>query len=170
MRRTAISILLLIATVLSLASCKKKSHEQRIEYCELGMVLTDEFSAYESDGVFNLAYSDGNMIVGISRYSFVDCEQVGLLTTYSPKKLANVYLERLGMQVDEKVKMQGDVPYFSYTKTESDGVEYYYMPTFYRTQYAYFIITFITPKARMIEGREEVFEYINTVYLLEEYK
>ena len=169
MRKSFVAILLLISLALSLASCKK-SHEQRIEYCELGMVLTDEFSAYESDGVFNVAYSDGNMIVGISRYSFVDCEEVGLLTTYSPKKLANVYLERLGMQVDEKVKMQGDIPYFSYTKTESDGVQYYYMPTFYRTQYAYFIITFITPKSRMVEGREEVFEYMGTVYLLEEYK
>ena len=161
-----ISLLLILALSVSLCSC---SRDKRVEYCELGIVLTKDFEVYESDGAFNLAYSDGNVIVGIARYSFVDCEEVGLLTTYTPLKLANVYLEKLGRTVDEKVKQRGDVPYFTYTETASDGAQYFYMPTFYRTPYAYFVITFITPKSREVEGRVEFFEYIDSVYLLDEY-
>ena len=161
-----ISILLILALSVSLCSC---SHDKRVEYCELGIILTEDFEPYDSDGAFSIAYSDGNVIVGIARYSFVDCEEVGLLTTYTPLKLANVYLEKLSKTVDEKVKSRGDVPYFSYTETTLDGSQYLYMPTFYRTPYAYFVITFITPKIRESEGRVEFFKYMDSVYLLDEY-
>ena len=104
-----------------------------------------------------------------SRFSFVDCEEQGLLTTFTPRKFAQVYLERLDRTVDEGVKVHGDVPYFTYTDIASDGAGYFYMPTFYRTPYAYFIITFITPKTREAAGRVEFLEYISTVYILNEY-
>jgi hypothetical protein len=161
-----ISFLLLFAVLFGSTSC---SHERRVEYCELGIVLTDDFITYESEGAFNVAYSDGSVIVGISRYSFVDCIDVGLLTTYTPMKLAEVYLEMLDRTVDEGVTRRGDVPYFTYTDTAEDGSSFFYMPTFYRTPYAYFVITFITPKVREAEGRVEFYGYMDTVYLLEEY-
>ena len=161
-----VSIVLVLALLLSLASC---SDARRVEYCELGIVLTKDFEPYESEGAFNVAYSNGTVIVGIARYSFVDCEELGLLSTYTPLKFATVYLEMMDRTVDEGVTRRGDIPYFTYTETSSDGYEYFYMPTFYRTQYAYFIITFITPKAREVEGRVEFFGYMDTVYLLEEY-
>ena len=161
-----ISILLILSLLLSLTSC---SDTERVEYCELGIVLTRDFEPYESDGAFDLAYSDGKVIVGITRYSFVDCEELGLLSTYTPLKLASVYMKMIDRTVTEDVKKRGDIPYFTYTEISSDGYEYFYMPTFYRTQYAYFIITFITPKVREVEGRVEFYGYMDTVYLLEEY-
>ena len=153
-----IALLLILALLTSLTSC---SNEKRVEYCEFGIILTDDFITYDTDGAFNVAYSDGNVIVGIARYSFVDCEQLGLL--------ASVYLDMMDRTVDETVKSYGDIPYFTYTETAEDGSSYFYMPTFYRTPYAYFVITFITPKAREDEGRVEFFSYMNTVYLLSEY-
>ena len=164
--RKLVSILLLIVLSVSLFSCNKG---KRVEYCELGLVLTKDFDAYDSEGAFSVAYSDGNTIVGISRYSFVDCEELGLLTTYTPTKLAEVYLDMMDRAVDEGVKRHGDVPYFTYTGSAEDGSSYFYMPTFYRTPYAYFVITFITPKSREVEGRVEFFDYIDSVYLLNEY-
>jgi hypothetical protein len=161
-----IAITLLLTLLFSFSSC---SNARKIEYCELGIVLTKDFEEYDSEGSFSVAYSDGNTIVGISRYSFVDCEQLGLLTTFTPLKLANVYLDMMDRTVDEKVKQHGDVPYFTYTQTDKDGVSYFYMPSFYRTPYAYFVITFITPKSREAEGRVEFYGYMDTVYLLEEY-
>ena len=161
-----IAILLILSLLFSLTSC---SDAQRVEYCELGIVLTKDFKPYETDGAFNVAYSDGSVIVGIARYSFVNCEELGLLTTFTPLKLANVYLEMMDRTVDETVKKRGDIPYFSYTETAEDGSEYFYMPTFYRTPYAYFVITFITPKVREAQGRNEFYGYMDTVYLLEEY-
>ena len=163
-----ISLTLLIATLLSLASCKQEN-ETRIEYCELGIVLDKGFETYDSDGAFSVAYTDGKTIVGISRFSFVDCEEQGILTTFTPRKFAEVYLERLGRVVDESVKLHGDVPYFTYTNVDSDGQQYFYMPTFYRTPYAYFIITFITPKSREAVGRAEFLKYTSTVYILNQY-
>ena len=161
-----IALVLTVALLLTLTSC---SNARRVEYCELGIILTEDFITYDTDGAFSVAYSDGEVIVGISRYSFVDCIEVGLLSTYTPLKLANVYLEMLERTVDESVKVRGDIPYFTYTDTDENGVSYFYMPTFYRTPYAYFIITFITPKVRETEAREEFFGYMETVYLLEEY-
>ena len=162
----ALSLLLTVALLFGMTSC---SNEKRVEYCELGIVLTKDFITYESEGAFNVAYSDGKVIVGISRYSFVDCIEVGLLTTYTPMKLATVYLDMLDRTVDEAVNKRGDIPYFTYTEKAEDGSEFFYMPTFYRTPYAYFVITFITPKMREVEGRVEFFGYMDTVYLLEDY-
>lgn len=162
----AVSLVLIFAFLISILS---GAHEKRVEYCELGIILTDDFITYDTEGTFSVAYSDGKTVVGISRYSFVDCEEMGLLTTYTPKKLATVYLEMMGRTVDEGVKVRGDIPYFTYTQTAADGSRYFYMPTFYRTPYAYFVITFITPKEREEAGRVEFYGYMDTVYLLEEY-
>lgn len=161
-----LAIITLLLLILSFGGC---SDEKRVEYCELGIVLTDDFITYDTDGAFNVAYSDGNTIVGIARYSFVDCEELGLLTTFTPLKLANVYLDMMDRTVDEAVKERGDIPYFTYTETAKDGSSYFYMPTFYRTPYAYFVITFIAPKGRESEAREEFFGYMDSVYLLQEY-
>ena len=158
-----LSALLILAMLLTLPSCNR---DRRVEYCELGIILPKDFDEYDSGGAYNIAYSDGKTIVGIARYSFVDCEEYGLLTTFTPMKLAEVYLDMMDRTVDETVKKQGDVPYFTYTETAEDGSQYFYMPTFYRTPYAYFVITFITPKVREMQGRVEFLEYIKTVYLI----
>ena len=166
MRRIKPLVALLILLSLLLTSC---SNEKAFEYCELGIVLTEDFESYDSEGAFSVAYSDGSVIVGIARFSFVNCEELGLLTTFTPYKLANVYLEMMDRTVDEKVQERGDVPYFTYTETDESGNRYFYMPTFYRTQFAYFVITFITPKSREYEAREEFYGYMDTVYILDEY-
>lgn len=166
MKKITVSLFLILSLLVSFTSCEKG---QRVEYCELGIVLDKGFERYDSDGAFNIAYSNGITIVGFARYSFVDCEELGLLSTYTPLKLAQVYLDMMDRTVDESVTKQGDVPYFTYTETSSDGSQFFYMPTFYRTPYAYFVITFITPKSRAAEGRVEFLKYTSTVYILNEY-
>ena len=165
-RKILISLLLIIATLLSLSSCDKG---QRIEYCELGIILTKDFKSYDAEGSFSVAYSDGKTVVGISRFSFVDCEELGLPSTMTPLKLAEVYLERMDLGADRGVESQGDVPYFTYTASSADGGLYFYMPTFYRTPYAYFVITFITPAVRAAEAKAEYLGYISTAYILTQY-
>ena len=161
-----VSIVLIFAILTSFVSC---TNDKRFEYCELGLILTKDFESYDSGGSFNVAYSDGNTIVGIARYSFVDCIEVGLLTTYTPRKLAEVYLNMMDRTIDDGINVYQDVPYFTYTETTEDGSSFFYMPTFYRTPYAYFVITFITPKSREAQGRVEFLGYIDTVYILNEY-
>ena len=96
-RKILVSLLLIIATLLSLCACDKGQH---IEYCELGIILTKDFKNYDSEGAFSIAYSDGKTVVGISRFSFVDCEELGLPSTMTPLKLAEVYLERMDLGAD----------------------------------------------------------------------
>lgn len=165
MKRIIALLLLTHLLLLSFVSCKDAD---RFEYCEIGIILTREFSEYDSDGAFSVAYSDGNTIVGISRYSFVDCIEEGLLTTYTPLKLAEVILDR-GDYITDGIKTEGDVVYFTYTNTDTDGNSYFYMPTFFRTPYAYFIITFITPKSREVVGRVEFLDYASSVYIIQDY-
>ena len=161
-----ISLIFALALLLSFSSC---NGYKKFEYCEMGIALKKDFREYDSDGSFNAAYSDGKTIVGITRFSFVDCEEYGLLSTYSPEQLAKVYLYRLGEENVGEIMTQGDVPYFSYSAPSADGIYYFYMPTFYRTPYAYFVITFITPASRKDEGRVEFLDYISSVYILDEY-
>ncbi len=158
-------ILIILAVMFTLFSCNR---EKNVEYGELGIVLDKSFEPYDSDGAFNAAYSDGTVIVGFTRFSFVDCIESGMLTTWTPMKFAEIYLENMNITVEEKVRMHGDVPYFTYTLFDDDGNAYYYMPTFYRTQYAYFVITFITPASKKEEGRAKFFEYMSTAYIKEE--
>ena len=157
----------MLALLLTLISCKK---EKAFEYCELGIVLTDRFESYDSEGAYDVAYADGDLIVGISRFSFVDCEQeYGILATHSPLKFAQIHLARYGQSSDITVAQHGDVPYYSYSMSDLGGFEYFYMPTFYRTPYAYFVITFVTPYDNVKVQRDKIFEYIETVYILEEH-
>lgn len=166
MKKRLISIFLVIALCLSLAGCSK---EKKIEYCELGIILTKDFDPYDSKGVFDVAYSDGNTIVGFIRYSFVDCEEYGFLSTYSPLKFAEAYINKMGYGSEDGVKTQGDIPYFAYVSTPQDGDSRFYMHTFYCTPYAYFVITYITSALREVEGRVEFLKYASTAYILSEH-
>lgn len=166
--KKVLSLILLTALSLATFSCKKDD-TVRVEYCELGIVLSEGFEPYDQGEIFNAAYSDGRTVVGIRRYSFVDCFEYGFLSTYTPEKFAKVYLDKFGLEASVGVQMHGDVPYFAYTNIDAGGTAYYYMPTFYCTPYAYFVITFITPASRQVEGRAEFLTYTSTVYILEEY-
>lgn len=161
-RLCAVFVLAVLMT--SICSCKDKG----VEYCELGIMLPDDFEEYDSVGAFDVAYSNKEIIVGFSRLSFVDCVESGLLTTWSPYKLATVYLDKMDKPTDSGVEQHGDVPYFTYTSVDGQGNSYFYMPTFYRTQYAYFVVTFITPSSNKVVGRAEIFKYIDTVYIKEQ--
>jgi hypothetical protein len=146
----------------------KKDNTKRVEYCELGIILTKDFESYDHGGAFNEAYSDGKTVVGITRYSFVDCEEYGFLSTFTPLKFAEVYLNKMEESDGIEIERSGDVPYFCFSRVTDEGA-YFYMPTFYRTPYAYFVITFITPLQREASGRAEFLEYAGSVYILNEY-
>lgn len=165
-KRIFIASLLMIAMLFSATSCKDK--RKTFEYCEIGISLTEKFEPYDSDGAFDVAYYDGNVIVGMLRYSFVDCIEYGFLSTLDPLKFAEVYLEKSGKENIE-IQVSGDVPYYTYTAVNTESRAYFYMLSFYRTPYAYFAITFITPPEPSLETREKLLEYAKSVYILEEH-
>ncbi len=135
--RKVLSAALLLATIFTLASC---SREVRAEHCELGILLPSGFELLDAEGAFDLAYSDGELTVGITRVSFAVLVDSGISATLSPREFAAVYRNAAG--ISKKVFDYGDTAYYSYTEN-AGGISYRYTPTFIRTPYAYFIITFI---------------------------
>ena len=162
--KRAVLLLLVFAILLSVTSCTKRKQT----YCEIGFTLPKGFVELSAPDDFDLAFENGDEIIGIRRLSFSTVLEEGLLTTHTPDDLAQIYRERLGVSGASTVFLHGDVPYFVYT-LYGDGGTYAYMPTFYRTPYAYFIITFIC-KNSIDEGtRVKFLEVCDSVYILPEY-
>ena len=164
-RRILISALLAVSLLFTAVGCKK-DNALKFEYCELGITLSRDFEPYDSKGAFNTAYYDGNLIVGMTRYSFVDCIEYGFLSTLDPEKFAEVYLEKSG-KTNITVEMSGDVPYYTYSLINASGSPYFYLLAFYRTPYAYFVITFITPYEQAEKMHPIILNYANGVYIVD---
>ena len=163
---TLASVLLVIALVFSLVSCAP-----RYQHCELGILLPDSFEKYEIGKAYDVAYSDGTMIVGMLRFSFAACLNAGIPITMNQDKWAEYYLEHAeGLDNLSEINRRGSTPYFTYTMEGDDGATYRYIPSFYITPYAYFVITFIFGEDYAAEATLEALEYIDTVYLLDNYK
>ena len=160
MRRILSFVVLCAVFILSLAGCDRM---MPVEYCELGIVLNIDFEPYDSGGTFDVAYSDGEVIMGVLRYSFVDCEEYGLLSTLTPQKLAEVYRDKSGKTAE--IFTEGDVPYYFYSTSDSLT----YLVSFYRTPYAYYVITYITPLTNFDSVFEDIIEYMTSAYILEEH-
>lgn len=162
--KMAVLLLLVFAIILSVTSCTKREQT----YCEIGFTLPKGFVKLSAPDDFDLAFENGDEVIGIRRLSFSAVLEEGLLTTHTPERLAEIYRERLNVSGASTVFLHGDVPYFIYT-LYADGGTYAYMPTFYRTSYAYFIITFIC-KNSIDEGtRVKFFGVCDSVYILPEY-
>lgn len=162
--KRAVLLLLVFAILISVTSCTKCKQT----YCEIGFTLPRGFVKLSAPDDFDLAFENGDEIIGIRRLSFSTALDEGLLTTHTPDRLAEIYRERLGVSGASTVFLHGDIPYFVYT-LYADGGNYAYMPTFYRTSYAYFIITFIC-KNSIDEGtRVKFLSVCDSVYILPEY-
>ena len=158
MRRT-LSLLLCILMTLFAVSC---SSDVRAEHCELGIVLPAGFEKIDTDLAFDLAYSDGEMVVGITRLSFDAVYESGIPATVSIREFAELYQMSSGMK--QIIYDFGDTVFYSYTKIGS-GTAYQYVPTFYKTPYAFFVITFIIDSLGW-RSAEEALELSSSVYLI----
>ena len=162
--RGMLALLLVLPILLSLVSCGSREYV----YCEIGIEIPRDYKKVDAGKDFDLAFEKGDTMIGIRRMSFDDVLEDGLLTTHSPYTLAEIYRERIAVSNASTVFTHGDIPYFVYSI--SDGyTTYAYMPTFYRTRYAYFIITYICKNTVNEGGRVEFLEICDTVYILPEY-
>ncbi len=161
-----LAALLVLSLVFLLASCAP-----RYEHCELGIRLPESFERYEIGKAYDVAYSDGTMIVGMLRFSFGACPNAGIPITMDQYRWAEYYLEHAeGLDNLSEIKTRGSTPYFTYTMEGDDGATYRYIPSFYITPYAYFVITFIFGEDYAAEATLEALDYIDTVYLIDNYK
>ena len=162
MIKKILSLVAVFAILLSLAACAPE--ETEYGYAEIRIGLDDSFSEHDSDGVYDVAYSDGRIVVGIIRMSFAVSEADGVSATMSPRRFAEYYKGRAleGISVSETVE-DGDVVYYTYELDALLGETYTYFATFFKTPYAYFVITYILPSEEFgRNGFDSVLSYAHT--------
>ncbi len=160
-----IVFIVVLSLLLTLVSCG----DAVVNHCELHIKLTSDYTEYDSDGSYDLAYSSGRLIVGILRFSHAACLEEGVPITLSPLRFAEFYRNKaVGIEGLSEISEHGDIPYFTYTLEGESGTVYTYMPTFYKSYYAYFLVMFITPSELYEDTRVEIFDLIDTVYMVNE--
>ena len=160
--RPLVALLLLLS--LSLSSCGGGNEKDgiKIEHNELGIVLPRSFSRLDASDSFDIAYSNGEIFVGILRISLDYAAEANMPTTLTPMKLCEYYRRESETENSSSIAVHGDVPYYSYYDTSS-SVRLFCISAFYRTPYAYFIIIFATSPDREAEAREEFFDAMSSV-------
>ena len=160
MKRKIFALFLVVATVF-LGSC---SREARLEHCELGILLPDAFREYDPQGAFDAAYACDNTIVGMTRVSFEAAALDGIASTLEARQFASVY--KTGYGHDGRIRNYADVPYYSYT-VDGNVASLTYYHTFYKTPYAFYIITFITPTKGGVSSTN-LLKLTENVYLIQD--
>lgn len=155
--RKIVLILLLSSCFVSLFSCDKPipGHAE-------ARIPISGFEATEAEG-FDAAYTNGESVVGMIRISFEAGFNQGIPETLSAKKFAEFYMKKT--ERDCEIKQIGIIPYYEYTDGEGDS-QLYYLATFYRTKYAYFLILFATDDSLGEELRDEFLEMAESVYFV----
>lgn len=163
-------LLLLIVSLLSLVvGCKKKIVEPVYGHCEARIELPASFSLYEAADAYDVAYSDGTVVVGILRLSYTAMESEGVPSSMSPKAFADRYYRIVALEgiTATETREVGDVVYYTYELPGDYGTSYTYMPTFYFTPYAYFVITYVVPTEHFEEKQQSLLGYAETFKIID---
>ena len=157
-----IALLLLLAVLASLVGCKDKPAVYG--HCELTIELPEAYKEYDAGDAYDVAYTDGTVILGILRLSYEVCSLEDIPIMMSPELFAEYYrtLALVGIEASE-TRYAGDVPYYTYSQSSLGGESFTYMPTFYFTPYAYFILTYILPTEQLGFMQESLLGYAGTV-------
>ena len=157
-------LLVFLALCLSLVGCKPREYI----YCEVGITLPRSYRPFDASGEYDLAFRDGDTVIGVRRISFDAAIKEGILATHSPLKFAEIYRDRVVGEGDAVMREHGDIPYFSYTRATSSGT-YVYTPAFFRTPYAYFILILVTENSLQVGGCVAFLDICDTFRILPEY-
>lgn len=157
-----LSLLLVIVLSFALFSCG--DDEPILSHAELRMPLREGYSETASD-TYDALFSNGRYMIALTRISFV----AGMLGEGIPETLTNVefaelYLEKCGR--DAEIMTDG-VTYVEYYDMGASD-EFYYLEAFYRSQYAYFVILFVSDATVSGIARAEFLELARSVYFTNE--
>ena len=148
-------ILLTIAVLVTLVSCKED-----YTHCELTLRLTEDFKREENSD-FDLFYSNGIAAVALVRMSFSAAllqDVPDYLTAY---EFGLLWLD----QCDREAEMIStpEVDYCTYYET-ANGRKYFYLASFYRSQYAYFTVLYCVDSSMENEWSEKFLDFAKTAY------
>ena len=156
-RRIFFLFLIFAFTFSSLVSCTR---EKEFTHCELTMALDNSFTEEESDE-YDLLLTDGEVIISVTRISFVAALESGIYDTYTAEEFARFFMYQ--SKKSDSLFLQQEIPYYTYTE-DYKGSEFFHMLTFYRSYSAYFIVGYSV----MGEGSDgyidKFLEYADSAY------
>ena len=152
MRKT-LSVIMLLSLLVALASCRGGDY---YTHCELTLPLEKEYERVASES-FDAVYSDGRASVYMTRISFDAAFADGIPDTYSALEFARFYRLNNG-HTELEINTSSHVPRYSYFGSDG-GQELFMMHTFYRTPYAYFIVTYSAPASLISEYENDFVRY-----------
>lgn len=153
MRKIVLIILIVVLSLLSF-SCGK----EKFGHAEMRIPLNSDFESLEIDG-YDVAYSNGEKVVAAMRISFEAGFNQGIPETFTPTEFAAFYLKEVGR--NEEVERDGYLAFCDYKVTDGE-VDYYYLISFYRTKFAYFVVLFSAPDGDNL--RADFLEMANSIY------
>ncbi len=156
MIKKILALLILFAAVLSLASC---DGEKTYGHAELEIALSEDFREFEAES-FDVAYTDGQALVGILRISYDASFNEGIPDFLTPEQFARFY--KTATKREAEIKIHGLTPYYEYSEVQ-EGVKNAYLASFYRSKYAYFAVIFATPELFYGELKNEFLSYTESV-------
>ena len=141
MIKRIISLLLLFALPITLLSCSGGSDTADktvlMKHAEISMELPSDFKPI-SDSGYDAAYSDGELVVGLTRISYTAAANEGIPASLSDMAFARLYADKLELPRG-LISEHGDFVYISYSARSG----YRTTEVFLRTSYAYFVISFV---------------------------
>ena len=163
MIKRTLSCALIICVMLSLFSCGDSDDIREggvvLEHCELRLPLPDGYYGIESD-IYDKVYTNGEYMIALTRMSFDACANEGIPSIMSESEFAEFYLKKCEREANVNTDPIVYADYF-----DSNGSdEHYYMETFYRSPYAYFIILFASDVSRAEDASEDFFGFAKQVY------
>ncbi len=148
--------MLIAALFILCASCGK----EKFGHAEMRIPLNSDFESVEIEG-YDSAYSDGKKVVATMRISFEAGFNQGIPETFTPQEFAAFYLKEVGREAE--IQKDGYLAFCEY-KVKDGELDYYYMLSFYRTKFAYFVVLFTTPSFADESPREEFLKIAKSIY------
>ena len=142
------AILISALLITSLISCGGDG--KGFSHAELAVPLPDSFYETEEEN-FDAAFTDGESIVTIVRISFDAALAEGIVGSLTPTEFGRYWVKKCGRGVG--IQHSNGVSYCVYR----DGLGYFYLESFFRSEYAYFVVLFA--------GNEEREEILTTEFL-----
>ena len=129
-------------------------------HCELTLSLEEDFEKVKTED-FDLMYTNGIAVCALVRISFSVALAQGIPDYLTAYEFGNVWLELC--QREASMVRLPKVDYCEYYE-ERDSSEYYYLASFYRSAYAYFVVLYCVDKSLESEWKIKFIEYAQNAY------
>ncbi len=137
---------------------EKEPKEKDFSADGMTITLTDEFKPFDTDR-YTVAYESKTIAVYALKESF---SAVQVLEAYTLDQYAELLIQA-NKKEDSEVKKADGLTYYEYEYTSSDNQTYHYFTYVYKTDDAFWVVQFATPKKLTAENERIIEDFAKSV-------